>query len=93
VKKTLLILSILLISCERKNEFIKVPLLVRDDENKVCAEYQLVDVKNVTYELKQEHPIDFCKNIFGFTPHDFKQVQNWIRDEIKSQQKTKQVTP
>lgn len=93
MKKILLTLSLFLIACDRQSEFVRVPLFVRDDQNKVCAEYVLTDVKKIKYELKEEHAIEKCENMMGFTPHDFKQVQNWIRDEIEKQQKEKQVTP
>jgi hypothetical protein len=94
VKKTLSILSLLfLLACDRQAEFVRVPLMVRDDQNKVCSEYVLTDAKKIKYELKAEYAIEKCDNLMGFTPHDFKQVQNWIRDEIEQQKKEKQVTP
>lgn len=58
-------------------------LFVVDYKNGVCAEYQLVDRVNVKVKLLQEHPLEVCHGVVGYSRTGFKKVQNWVRDAQK----------
>lgn len=91
MKRTTLILSLILTpfilgaaSCQKDPaSFPNENLFVVDYKNDVCAEYQLVDRKNVKVKLLQEHPLEVCHGVVGYSRTGFKKVQNWVRDAQK----------
>lgn len=80
-----LILNLILISSCAAAPFPREYLYVADLTNQVCAEYEIVSLTDITFRHKQDLVLRAggpCDRMAGFTVRGFKNVQNWIRDEI-----------
>lgn len=86
MRQTGLILSLIcFISCASA-PFPKENLYIPDLTNKVCAEYEIVNLEEITFRHKRDLPLVAkgpCDRMAGFARSGFKAVQNWIRDRIK----------
>lgn len=80
MKKIISILSLSLAACGSPS-FPKVNLYLVDVYNKVCAEYEIVDPKNMKFKLVGEHKLERCQNVAGFDDQGFNKAKNWIRDQ------------
>lgn len=92
MKKIILILSLFLtlpMACAVA-PFPNERLYVVDLVNKVCAEYEVVDLHNVTFRWIRDLellPGGPCDRMVGWSKDGFKKIQNWIRDAIKESEK------
>lgn len=85
MKKLTSILSIVMVSSCAAAPFPRENLYVVDLVNKVCAEYEIVSLTDITFHHTQDLELRAggpCDRMAGFTVRGFKNVQNWIRDEI-----------
>lgn len=84
MKRTILIPSLLLAGCGMPS-FPKINLFMVDVHNKVCAEYEIIDQKNLKFKLIAEHGLERCQNVAGFDDQGFPKAKNWIRDIQKKE--------
>ena len=90
MKKIFLILSLIFFSsCHKGPEDYPVDFLyVVDLSNSVCAKYQIVNKREIKVELKEELALiqgGPCDRLVGHEFHDFKKVQNFLRDLLKGE--------
>lgn len=88
MKKTYLILSILFYTGCKSADFPDELVTIVDIKNEVCRDYKLIDAKSVKFEgpvarYRLDDPK--CESIIGYRPKAFKNIQNWIRDQQKTQ--------
>lgn len=65
-------------------------LYIPDLANGICAEYEIVNLEEITFRHVKDWPLQVrgpCDRMAGFKSSGFKRVQNWIRDEIKRNKK------
>lgn len=99
-KKNFLILSLLfLTSCKHASEYPDVLVTIIDLQNVQCRQYKMIDKEKVLFdgpvathnlyyidEQGKTKPNKICEGLIGYTPKEFKQVQNWARDIQKDAQ-------
>jgi hypothetical protein len=88
MKRTILTLSFVCLGSCAAAPFPREMLYVADITNRVCAEYEIVDLSEIKFRLVRELellPKGPCDRMAGFMVRGFKKVQNWIRDRIKDE--------